>query len=208
MKTSAQFVNWKQTSQTPNIWLLKYKNVHLHTNCIKPPSKPALYGYPAWQKCRASTNLSPNQNWKKRLSLACCCNSQRDRNYVSHCLAPSHPRGRSARPYLISAGSSPARSRLWTASLPPWPAAGTGAHRASHHTPHLHHSQLSPGQCCTRVEPLASFGTLPRDTEEKREVTIAARQEGGGPSAGRVSQESLWGHHLWLRTHRTQCHHI
>lgn len=103
-----------------------------------------------------------------------------------------HPRGRSTRPYLISAGPSPARSRLWTACRPPWPAACTGAHPASRHTHRPHHSLLSPGQCCTSAEPLASFGTLPGDREEKREVTVAAGPEERGPSEGRVSQVTTY----------------
>lgn len=108
--------------------------------------------------------------------------------------SPAPPRGSSAWPHLISAGPSPARSRRWTASRPPWRAARTRARLASRRTRRPRHSLWSPGRCCTSAGPLASLGTLPGDTEEKREVTTATGQEGGGPSAGQASQTPRRGH--------------
>lgn len=65
--------------------------------------------------------------------------------------------------HLPSAGPSAARSRRWTASRPPWPAARAAARPASRRTRRPRRSPSSPGRCCTSAEPLASLGTLRGD---------------------------------------------
>lgn len=119
----------------------------------------------------------------------------REESCLFHYPALSHPRGRSARRYLDLCGPSPARSRLWTASPPPWPAACTGVRLASHHTPTSSQSVV-PGQCCTSGGASGQLWDLARRYRGEEEVTMATGQEGGGPSAGEASQGSQCGHHL------------
>ena len=167
MKMSAQLLHCKQTSQISNMWLSKGSSAYqLH---IETLSKHHMGSQPCTIQEQYESFSQPE--WKEETqSCILLWFPMREESCLFHYPALSHPRVRSARRYLISVGPSPARSRLWTASPPPWPAACTGVRLASHHTPHPHHSQLSPGQCCTSGEPLASSGTLPGDTEEKRKL--------------------------------------